>query len=258
MYPIAFHIGRLTVRMYGVMAALGFLAGCFLVTKLRKYARMNADQASISLFVAMAAGIIGARVFYVIQFFEYYRDDLWKIFRIDQGGLVFYGGFLFAIGALILYCRRTKLDFVRVLDVYTPAIAVAHACGRIGCFFNGCCYGKPTTLPWGVNYPAGSDAAQHFNGAALHPVQLYEAGEELILFWLYLYLLRRGKRGMAMSAYLAIYGVLRFCNELMRGDHLRTLVLTQAQFIGLALIPIGILLFIYFARHGQQTSDIQH
>ena len=69
MYPIAFHIGRLTVRMYGVMAALGFLAGCFLVTKLRKYARMNADQASISLFVAMAAGIIGARVFYVIQFF---------------------------------------------------------------------------------------------------------------------------------------------------------------------------------------------
>ncbi len=258
MYPIAFHIGSLTIRMYGIMAALGFLAGCLLVNLLRKHAKMSSDQASASLFIAMVAGIIGARTFYVIQFFQYYRNDLAKIFRIDQGGLVFYGGFLFAIGALIVYCRRSRLDFIRVLDVYAPAIAVAHACGRIGCFLNGCCYGKPTALPWGIVCPAGSEPAKHYHNAALHPVQIYEAVAMLLFFWLYLYLARRGKRGMAMSAYLAIYGILRFGNELLRGDHQRHFVLTQAQFIGLAIIPVGIGLFFYFARHENKTTEIQH
>ena len=259
MNPIAFHIGALTIRWYGVMAAVGFLAGCLLVGKFRKYARMSADQASSSLGAAMLAGIVGARLFYVVQFFDSYRNHPLRIFRIDQGGLVFYGGFLLAIAALIVYAKCQKLDWVRVLDVYTPGIAVAHACGRIGCFLNGCCYGKPTSLPWGVVYPPGSEAAgRYFPGSALHPVQLYEAGESLLCLGLYIYLVRRGKRGMAMSAYLAVYGILRFCNELMRGDHLRTFALTPAQFIGLGLIPAGILLFGYFAVHEQQTTDLPH
>lgn len=129
MHPILLSFGSFSIRSYGAMAALGFVLGCWLVNVNRKYARMSSDQASTSLFVAMIAGIIGARIFYVVQYFKQYRDNFWGIFRVDQGGLVFYGGFLLALAALWLYCRRSKLDIVRVLDVYAPAMAIAHACG---------------------------------------------------------------------------------------------------------------------------------
>ncbi len=257
MHPIAFHIGDFTIRSYGVMAAIGFLLGCFLLNLNRKYAKMSSDQASSALFVAMIAGIVGARIFYVIQFFDHYRGHLWSIFRIDQGGLVFYGGFLLAIISLIVYCRLQKLDFVRVLDLFAPTLAVAHACGRIGCFLNGCCYGKPTELFWGVVYPAGSEAVLHYGERPLHPVQLYEAGEMLLLFGLFFHLVRHAKRGVAASSYILVYGVLRFLNEFLRGDNPKVFHLfTPAQLIGLLLIPAGLGLLLYFLYHGKQDPAL--
>ncbi|WP_295809674.1 prolipoprotein diacylglyceryl transferase [uncultured Victivallis sp.] len=255
MHPVLFQIGGFSLRSYGLMAAIGFLLAAWLIGRTRKYAAMSADQASASLFVAMIAGIVGARIFYVVQFFHQYRDHLWRIIRIDQGGLVFYGGFLLAIASLWVFARRQKLDIVRILDAYTPAIALAHACGRIGCFLNGCCYGKPTELFWGVRYPAGSEAALRYPGAALHPVQLYEAGGQFLLMFFYLYLLRRAPRGVAMSCYLIFYGTFRFLNELLRGDNPKVFELfTPAQLIGLAVIPTGVLLLVYFLRHGHKKA----
>ena len=255
MIPILFHIGSFPVRSYGVMAAIGFLLGCWMVNWNRRIAGMTADQASTSLLTAMIAGIVGARIFYVVQFFHQYRDHLWRIIRIDQGGLVFYGGFLLAIASLWVFARRQKLDIVRILDAYTPAIALAHACGRIGCFLNGCCYGKPTELFWGVRYPAGSEAALRYPGEALHPVQLYEAGGQFLLCFLYFYLVRHTRRGVAMSCYLIFYGTFRFLNELLRGDNPRVFELfTPAQLIGLAIIPAGVLLLVHFLRHGNQKA----
>ena len=256
MHPILLSFGSFSIRSYGAMAALGFVLGCWLVNVNRKYARMSSDQASTSLFVAMIAGIIGARIFYVVQYFKQYRDNFWGIFRVDQGGLVFYGGFLLALAALWLYCRRSKLDIVRVLDVYAPAIAIAHACGRIGCFLNGCCYGRPTALGIGVHYPPGSEAALRYPEQALHPVQLYEAAEMLVVWGVFFQLVRHTKRGVAMSCYLALYGVLRFVNELFRGDNPKAFDLfTPAQLIGLVIIPLGIGLTIYFARKHDEPQD---
>ena len=123
MHPILLQIGGFTLRSHGLMAAIGFLAAAWLLGKNRSYAKMSADQASAALFIAMIAGIVGARIFYVVQFFDQYRDHLWRIVRIDQGGLVFYGGFLLAIAALWVYAHRQKLDIIRILDVCTPAIA---------------------------------------------------------------------------------------------------------------------------------------
>ena len=85
MHPILISIGKFSIRSYGAMAAVGFLLGCWLVNMNRKYAKMSADQASTSVFVAMISGIVGARIFYVVQFFDSYRDNLWNVFRIDQG-----------------------------------------------------------------------------------------------------------------------------------------------------------------------------
>ncbi|MBS1369718.1 MAG: prolipoprotein diacylglyceryl transferase [Lentisphaeria bacterium] len=256
MHPILFSIGKFSVRSYGAMAAVGFLLGCWLVNVNRKYAKMSSDQASTSLFVAMITGIIGARLFYVIQFFDNYRGDLWSVFRIDQGGLVFYGGFLLALAALWGYCRRSKLDIIRVLDVYAPAMAIAHACGRIGCYLNGCCWGKPTELFFGVTYPAGSSPAQCYPGQSLYPVQLFEAGEQIALFFLYFWMVRHTRRGITMSSYLILYGIFRFLNELMRGDNAKMLeFFTIAQLIGLAVIPAGIVFLIYFLRHGPKQHE---
>ena len=256
MHPILFSIGKFSIRSYGAMAAVGFLLGCWLVNVNRKYAKMSADQASTSVFVAMISGIIGARIFYVVQFFDSYRNNLWNVFRIDQGGLVFYGGFLLTLLTLWIYCRWSKLDIIRVFDVYAPALAIAHACGRIGCFLNGCCWGKPTDLFFGVTYPEGSSPALCYPGQSLYPVQLFEAGEQIALFFLYFWMVRHTRRGVTMSSYLILYGLFRFLNELMRGDNAKVVEsFTIAQVIGFALIPGGIALLIYFLRTGAKKHD---
>lgn len=253
MYPIALQIGTFSIRWYGIMAAIGFLLACLVISANRKIAKLSSDQASNTLFVAILSGIVGARIFYVVQFFDDYRDNPVSIIRIDQGGLVFYGGFILAIVSLIFYCRKNHLDFIRILDIYTPAIAVAHACGRIGCFLNGCCYGKPAGDAWyAVHYPADSLPCRHYGHVGLYPVQLVEAGEVLLLFVLFFYLVRRLKRGLPTALYLMIYGVLRFLNEWMRGDN-PSWIFTPAQWIGLGLIAAGAVLF--KVCYGKKADD---
>ncbi len=259
MHPIVIQLGTFAIRGYGVMAAIGFLMGCLLISINRKYAKMNQDQATSSMFVAMVSGIIGARIFYVIQFFDLYRDNPMRIIRIDQGGLVFYGGFILAILSLIIFCRIQKIDTIRLLDIFAPATAIMHACGRIGCFLNGCCFGNPTTSKLGIHFPPGSEASLRYPDQAIHPVQLYEAGEMAILCILFFFLVRRAKRGIPMSCYIALYGVLRFVNELFRGDNAKILDLfTPAQLIGLVAVPLGIGLTFYFiVKHNElQDTDL--
>lgn len=255
MSPIALQIGAFSIRWYGVMAALGLLAATLILNSNRDYIKMTKDQCSNAIMVALIAGVLGARIFYVVQFFDLYRDNLIEIIRIDRGGLVFYGGFILAVFSLIVYSRIAKLDLVRLWDGLCPALAVAHAFGRIGCFLNGCCYGKPTELFVGIPYPAGSEPARHYGEAALHPVQLYEAGENLLCAVLYFYLVRKAPRGVAVSSYFIIYGVLRFINEFARGDHkLIWNLFTPAQLIGIVLITAGSLMLTYFLRRREMPS----
>ena len=250
MHPVIFQLGGFTLRSYGLMAMLGFLTAWVLMRSNRKHAGLSEDQTSNLLLIAMAAGIGGARIFYVAMNFDYYREHWTRIIRIDQGGLVFYGGFLLAMALVIFYSRRCKLDVVRVLDVFAPAMAAAHAWGRLGCFLNGCCFGSPTNCILGVAYPEGSVPALRYPGENLHPVQLYEAAENIAGCALYWYLVRRGKRGMAMAAYMCVYGICRFANEFLRGDNPHWSGLTPAQWIGLGLIPVGGALLIYFGTRG--------
>ena len=180
MDPIAFQIGSLTIRWYGAMAALGFISALFLLEFNRRFAKLSKDNCSTLLFLAMVAGVIGARIFYVVQFFHQYRNNLWDIIRIDQGGLVFYGGFLLALFCVIIYSRIKKLDVIRVLDVFVPSLTAAHGLGRIGCFFAGCCYGKETT-GLGVVFPEGSLAPA---GVKLIPTQLISSFGDFVLFYI--------------------------------------------------------------------------
>lgn len=253
MFPIAIKIGSLAIHWYGIMAACGFMIASWLLERNRGYAKLSKDQCGTLLIIAMIAGILGARIFYVIQFFHLYKDDLIRIFYIHEGGLVFYGGFILAFLCIIIYTRKNKLDTIRVLDVFAPAMSAAHCFGRIGCFLNGCCFGRATECFWGVTAPEGTILYTQTGGLPVHPVQLLEAGENLLLCIFYCWLLKKCKRGTVVSSYLLIYGILRCFNETLRGDNVLYWHLTPAQWIGALLITAGAGLLYYFNRHEKRA-----
>ncbi len=251
MHRIFLQLGPLTITWYGVMAGLGATAGLISMRKLKSVAEMNDDQCYDLLLYGMISGIIGARLFYVVQFWDRFKDNLAETIMVHHGGLVFYGGFLLAIAALHVFCRRNKLDFVRVLDVCAPSMAVAHFFGRIGCFLNGCCFGKRTGSVFGVVFPEGSDPFSFYGGLVkIHPTQLYEALGNIVIFFILYRLIGRMKRGQTAALYLVLYGSLRIAVECFRGDHKDFLfgMLTPAQSIGALIVPVGIIALLLFGR----------
>ena len=134
-------------------------------------------------------------------------------------------------------------------------MAAAHGFGRIGCFLNGCCFGRATATFWGVTAPAGSLLHMQTGGLPVHPVQLVEAAENFILCILYCFMLKKGaKRGVVTGAYLLIYGILRCFNETLRGDNVLYFHLTPAQWIGVLLIPAGAGMVYYFWRKDEKAA----
>lgn len=249
MYPVFLHIGPITISCYGLMAGIGFLAALALLNFNRKYADLSSDDASNIIFISLIAGILGARIFYVVQFFHQFRGHLIDIIRIDKGGLVFYGGFFLAFIALVTYCIRKHIDTIRALDVMVPSLTIGHAFGRIGCFLHGCCYGKPTDLAWGVHYPINSEAFYRYGATPLHPVQIYETLCNIIICLISMVILRKCKRGLTISFYFIAYGLIRFLDEFLRGDHIvRRNDFTIAQLIGFGIFPLGVIFFIKFLR----------
>jgi len=269
MHGIAFHLGPLTVHWYGIMVALGFLAGVSAMAWRRRFASMETEQIFDIALVAMVAGIVGARIFYVIQFWGEFRDNWAMIVRIDKGGLVFYGGFICAFAALALYCKRKKLETLKVLDLLAPSLALAHAFGRIGCFLQGCCYGKPSSVFWSVSFPSGTlptarypdvsrlgESGHTLCSLGLHPVQLYESSANFLLFAVLLLFQGKMKPGQLAAVYMVAYGVLRFVWEIFRGDSTDFLfgVLTPSQAISLFFtIPFGLILFVILGRRGKDV-----
>jgi phosphatidylglycerol---prolipoprotein diacylglyceryl transferase len=251
MHQICFEIGSFSIRWYGVMVALGFMSAMFVLNYRRGYGGLNSDQTANLSLLAIFGGLLGARLFYVVQFWSKFKHQPMEIIRIDHGGLVFYGGFIVTACLFIWYCRKHKLNMLSVLDITGPAVALGHAFGRIGCILNGCCFGKPTEFFMAVTYPHGVLPDRFDYGAARHPVQLYETFGNLIIFGVLFYLVGKLKRGRVTALYLILYGILRFVDEFFRGDHTDKILdtFTRAQFIGLFLIPIGIILYIKCAKN---------
>lgn len=265
MHSELFSIGGLVIRGYGLMMALGFVLGLLSWVGLGKRSGRDFTYCSDLLFWTMVSGIAGARAVYVLFEWDYYREHPLLIFRIDQGGLVFYGGFLFAGLALAVFARRHHESLVSLLDFSLTSVPLAHAFGRIGCFLNGCCFGRPCSGPLGVTFPAESPVVWHQvtfglipRGAArslpVHPVQLYEAALNLLLYGVLVWHYRRGPReGSTTALYLLAYAVIRFTTETFRGDdRLRWLGLSVSQHasIGLFLTGVGVLAWTRYAKPG--------
>lgn len=160
MHPELFEIPvvHLTIRSFGLMMVIGFLAAVAVIRHLSRPFTRDPQHITNGALYALVAGVVGARAFFVIHYFEQYRDEPLSVFAIWNGGLELYGGALPAIAVILLYARRHRLPIRHYLDVIAIGLMFTLMFGRLGCFLNGCCYGKPTGLPWGVRFPYGSFA----------------------------------------------------------------------------------------------------
>ena len=261
MHPILFSWGPITLRTYGAMMALAFL-GALELARLGARARHLPEPPLLDLSAVLVVfGLLGGRVLYVLLNWSWFAHNPLDAFKVWEGGLVFYGGFLVASAAGLWFIRRSHLPLGDVADVMAPALAVGQAIGRWGCFFAGCCYGKPTTLPWGVRFTHPASLAPL--DIPLHPVQLYESfGNLMIAFVLWLELHRHPQsRGRIFWLYVLLYAVLRLIMESLRGDDRGPTIggLYPSQIIAiLAIIVAGSIIAAMSGSGRHRPAEIVH
>ena len=221
MHPILIRVGPLTIHTYGFLIAAGFLVGLYLAVWRAKKEGIPSDRIIDLGFYILLSAIVGSRLLFIIINSGYYVRNPLAIFKIWEGGLVFYGGVLLAVPTAIWYVKRHNLRLWTMADIFAPSIAIGHVFGRLGCFSAGCCFGKAAeTLPWGVIF-ADPECLAPLN-IRLHPVQLYESAGELIIFVILMVLAgRKSYKGRLFMTYLLLYAVLRFTVEFFRGDEAR-------------------------------------
>ncbi|HNV85367.1 MAG TPA: prolipoprotein diacylglyceryl transferase [Candidatus Omnitrophota bacterium] len=251
MHPILFRIGGFSIHTYGVCVALGVLLALLLMKRSTSREGLSPEETADLVLWTTVASFAGARLFYVVQNFDYYRENPLEIFAIWQGGVVFYGGVLGGLAFLGAYSAVQRKSFLKITDFFSPYLLLAHGVGRIGCFLNGCCYGKFTTLPWAVSFPSVPET--------VHPVQLYEAAFNFSVFPLLIWCHRRKLfEGQTTFLYFLIYGLGRFFLEQFRGDNFDVAGgLTLPQMVSLFLVLAGISGLVFLSiRHGIRKKGI--
>lgn len=253
--PVCLHLGPLSIHWYGVMMALAFLAGLINWTILGRRTGRDLNYCSDLLFWIMISGIVGARAAYVVSAFKQFSAAPLSMLRVDQGGLIYYGGFMGAAVALIIFARRRKEPLWALTDFAVTALPLAHAIGRIGCLLNGCCYGRlssgllavrypPDSGPWWDQVRAGLISSMAPATLSVCPVQLYETAWNLAVYAAVLTAFRRRHAaGFVTAIYLMLYPVGRFLLEPLRGDaRMQWHGLSVAQWISVAAFAAGALL----------------
>jgi phosphatidylglycerol:prolipoprotein diacylglycerol transferase len=242
MHPILVHFGSFTLYTYGFFLAMGFLAAVWFSKRNARFYDLKPDDISDLFFVILISGIVGARLLYVIINFDDFRASPLDIFKLWNGGLVFFGGFMGAVAASIVTLRIKHLPFFKTADTIAPGVALGHGIGRLGCFFAGCCYGRQCDLPIAVQFSHPDSLAPLH--VPLHPTQIYMVAANLILFFILIFLQRRKRfHGMIFLSYIILYSVFRFIIEFFRGDFRGDFYfefLSVSQGIGILAIVIAV------------------
>jgi phosphatidylglycerol:prolipoprotein diacylglycerol transferase len=221
MYPELFHIGSFPINTYGVFLALAFLFAILITVKLAGRDELPREKIyDLSLWMLLAS-LIGSKVLMFWTEPEY-REHPLQLFSLDflRSGGVFYGGLIGAVLTGYFLMKRYKLPWWKTADACAPGIAIGNFFGRQGCFSAGCCWGKPTNLPWGVKFTeVGHEITGVPTNSYLHPTQLYESFAMLIVFFFLLWLHRRKRfSGQVILLYLLLYAGIRFAIEFVRDD----------------------------------------
>ncbi|MCK5542299.1 MAG: prolipoprotein diacylglyceryl transferase [Desulfobacterales bacterium] len=217
MHPILLKFSSFTLYTYGFFVALGFFSAIMISRIFAKKNDIDPQTMTDLIFTILVSALIGARLMYVIINFGYYKSDLIAIFKLWDGGLVFYGGFITSVLGCYIFIKIKKLELWRTADIVAPSVAFAHAIGRIGCFFAGCCYGKECSVPWAIKFSNPDSLAPL--GVLLHPTQLYSVVSNLLIFFILLVIYKLKKfHGQVFFSYLLIYSIFRSYIETFRGD----------------------------------------
>lgn len=240
MNPVAFNILGLEIRWYGILIAFGMLLGIKIAMIQAKKNSIKEESILDIVLWAIPASIIGARIYYVIFNWQYYKFDFFKIINTRLGGMAIHGGLIGGVLAIYFICKFKKLDFIKMLDIIVVGLPLGQAIGRWGNFINKEAYGSITTLPWAITV----------NGMKVHPTFLYESLWDFCLFWILIKISKNKKyNGQILVTYLMIYSLGRFWIEGLRTDSLMFGTLRMAQIMSLVFIGIGYLLMKYFKKN---------
>ncbi|MCS7250514.1 MAG: prolipoprotein diacylglyceryl transferase [candidate division WOR-3 bacterium] len=247
MYPILLKIGNFSLYSYGLMLFISFILGIKL-TQIRAKKFGIKEDTIVNLAVYILIGVvIGARFLYVLNHWDEFKNDLIGIiafWRGGLGGLMFFGGFIGGFFSGLIYAKKNKLPILKMLDSISPAIALGEGFTRIGCFLNGCCFGKP--CEYGIIFPPHSPAGLTFLNTKIHPTQLYSSLFGFLLFFFILKLEKTRiikKEGLLFSIFLFFYALFRFLIDFLRYYEDKLNFLTN-QLISFSLMIIALIIFL--------------
>ena len=268
MHPELIKIGSLTIYTYGFMMALAFMTGYFILQWEIKRRNDDPNFASDLIFYGALSGIVGSKIFYLIEnFSDVIADPIGTIF--SGSGLVFHGGLIGGTLAVTFLIVKKKRSLGLYADIIGPVMLLGQGIGRIGCFFAGCCHGKVCNLPFAVSFPAGSNASYYQSHEGLlnsgmlqslpvHPTQLYETFFNFIMFFLLIKIIRPRlkKSGSTFALFLIIAGIERFVLEFLRINPKGLWNLSNYQFSAMFLVLLGTVLWIFFVKKFKSENEL--
>lgn len=258
MFPVLFEIKNLVIHTYGFFIALAFLAAIFISKREARLVGEDPEKISDFIFWILVSAIVGSRVFYVIVYWNtYFPHNPMGIFKVWEGGLVFYGGFIGALIVSLIYLKVTRLSIWKTADIITPAIPFGHFLGRLGCFAAGCCHGRECELPWAVMFTNPESLAPQ--GMLLHPTQLYSSGSNMLIF-LFIMFYKRYKKfdGQVFWTYVIIYAIARSILETFRGDFRGNEflnILSVSQTVGCVMAIAGGVMLVVLFKKSRKTQN---
>ncbi|MBU2529941.1 MAG: prolipoprotein diacylglyceryl transferase [Elusimicrobia bacterium] len=257
MHPYLFKIGSFSVPTYGILVATGYLLSAFYIYKRNHLLNITKEQISDILLYAIIAALLGGKLFYVVIFWDNYGltffEKALNALKDFRYGFVFYGGLIISTIFIYIYSKRKNINFLKFADIVAPAIALGHGIGRIGCFFAGCCHGKPTNFICAIKFNnPESLISSELIGIPVHPTQLYSSMANFIIFIILHFMLKKSlndnwKNGLIAASYFLLYSIARFTVEIFRGDARGNFIfaMSPSQVISLSGALIA-LLFFYF------------
>src|SRR5712671_3167648 len=246
-------LGQITIYTYGVLLAAAYLLGLKLAMVRAQARGLDAARVlDLGIYIIISA-LIGAKLLLVVTDFRSFKGNPKELLTLARSGGVFYGGLILAVAVALWYIRRAGLPLWTTCDVFAPGIALGHVVGRFGCFFAGCCYGRPTSVPWAITFTnpfAAANVGTPLN-VPLHPTQLYEAGAIALILVFILATEKMGRTfaGRTFWLYVLLYAVARYIIEFYRGDE-RGVVgpFSTSQFISVILAPLAVAMLVYLGR----------
>ncbi len=237
---VAFSLFGIDIMWYGILIALGVVLGYVVAVNLAKIEKISENTILDILVWALPIAIIGARLYYVLFEWEYYSKNPKEIIDIRGGGLAIYGGIIAAVITCYVICKKKNIKFLKMTDIFMPAIVLGQSIGRWGNFINKEAYGTPTNLPWAIT----------IEGVKVHPTFLYESLGDFLIFVLLVYIFKNKKKfdGQITSLYMILYGILRFFVEGLRTDSLYIGSFRVSQLVSLAIVLFGIIMQLKYKK----------